>query len=317
MRLLLFLSLFACAVVGRPGMAALCGDDVDGVDVPCACGDIVVSDVVLGDGDPVTQELCRGDGLILRAASLNVISIDLAGNRLRGDGAGHGIVVIYGGDRGARIVSSQGRATISGFDSGVVASGDDLQLLERVDIRGVVRDGVRVRGPGVQVRDVTVIDAGRDGFAFSGRGFRSNGNHSLASKRHGFLIMGHDGVLDGSNRATANGGAGFMITGGSHWLSGCTASSNGKNGIEIVASGLLIEDCVSESNAGSGIGGHGGRWHLAGNVADGNGGHGILARGPGMTDAGGNRGRGNGYLITRGAVQCSIGGTACAGSEAE
>ena len=49
----------ACAVsllvlfTVSPAQAKLCGDDVQGQDVPCACGDTLVSGVVLSD-DPVT-----------------------------------------------------------------------------------------------------------------------------------------------------------------------------------------------------------------------------------------------------------------------
>ena len=305
--------MFVMVAADRPALAAsLCGDDVDGVDVPCACGDIVVSDVVLGDDDPVTGETCTGDGLILRAASLHVITVDLAGRTLRGSGSGHGLVVIYGGDRGARVISSAGRATIAGFDSGIVASGNDLQLLEGIDIRDVVRDGVRVRGPGLRVRDVVVSDAGRDGFAFSGRTFLSSGNRSLGSRRYGFMVMGHDGILEGGNQASASGSSGFLISGGGHSITACKATGNGKGGIEVVASGITIEGCVAESNAGNGIGGHGGRWRLVGNVAESNGGHGINVRGPGLIDGGGNSGHGNGYLLTKEAVQCSISGSPCA-----
>lgn len=312
MRSWILVFLIAGAMASGPASAGLCGDQVDGADVPCACGDIVVSDVVLGDDDPVTGDVCRGDGLILRAAGLQAITVDLAGRALRGDGTGHGIVVIFGGDLGARVISSGGRASITGFDSGVVSAGPDLQLLQGVDIRDAVRDGVRVRGPGVSIRDVSVTDVGRDGFAFSGRGFTATGNRSLGSGRHGFLVMGHGGGLGGGNRAVANAGAGFLLTGGSHWIEDCTATANGKNGIEIVASGLSIERCTVESNIGSGIGGHGGSWRLTDNLADGNGRHGINARGPGMLDGGGNSGRGNGFLMARGGVQCAIGSSPCA-----
>jgi len=298
-----------------PVAAKLCGDDVDGADVACACGDIVVSDLVLGDGDPVTSEVCDGDGLILRAASLYVITVNLAGQTLRGNGRGHGILVMYGGDRGARVISSPGRATLAGFDSGVVCSGTDLQLLEGIDVRDVATDGVRVRGPGLQVRDVVVNDAGRDGFAFSGREYRSINNRSHFSARHGFMIMGHEGILSG-NRATDSGGAGFLVSGADHAIDDCHAVANGKNGLEVVAGGVAIERCTVEWNGANGIEGHGARWRLADNVAQSNGGDGIRARGVGMVDAGGNRGSGNGYLARSDAVQCLIGGEPCSGGDA-
>ena len=40
--------------------AKLCGDNVGGHDVPCACGDVVVSDLTLTD-DPVARTVCPHD----------------------------------------------------------------------------------------------------------------------------------------------------------------------------------------------------------------------------------------------------------------
>ena len=64
--------------------AKLCGDDVNGQDIPCACGDILASSVVLGD-DPVTTEVCPRDGLLVRAQDeRSAIRLDLHGHTLRG-----------------------------------------------------------------------------------------------------------------------------------------------------------------------------------------------------------------------------------------
>ena len=47
-----FLSvLVLLSVLLVPAGAKNCGDDVDGVDVPCSCGDIVVSDLVMNEVD--------------------------------------------------------------------------------------------------------------------------------------------------------------------------------------------------------------------------------------------------------------------------
>ena len=53
------------AVLGMASAAAgkLCGDDVDGADVPCACGDVVVSSTVLDDDPVVSGAPCAHDGL--------------------------------------------------------------------------------------------------------------------------------------------------------------------------------------------------------------------------------------------------------------
>src|SRR5262245_19343711 len=105
-----------------PAGAKLCGDDVTGHDVPCACGDVVTSDVVLGAGDPVTQDTCPSDGLTVRArGTARTLTVDLAGQHLRGAGHGAGLLVVYGGPGGARVISTGGPATVEGFQDGVVA----------------------------------------------------------------------------------------------------------------------------------------------------------------------------------------------------
>src|SRR5262249_44514762 len=86
--------------------AKLCGDDVGGQDVPCECGDVVVSDLVLSD-DPVTQAPCPDDGLVVRApAAGHGLTIDLHGKTLRGSARGIGVWVLAGGPGGARLVST-------------------------------------------------------------------------------------------------------------------------------------------------------------------------------------------------------------------
>src|SRR5690349_7273720 len=139
--LLVFLSLALPATA----LAKLCGDDVAGQDVPCACGDVVVSDVALGD-DPVTQQPCPGDGLVVRAAAAgHGVTIDLRGRTLRGSGHGVGVWVLAGGPGGARVVSTGGPGTVDGFRDGVVANGNDtLALLDGIVATANGRDGVRV-----------------------------------------------------------------------------------------------------------------------------------------------------------------------------
>src|ERR1041384_6030684 len=106
--------------------AKLCGDDVGGQDVACACGDVIVSDVVLDASDPVTQERCAADGLVVRSPQASHgLTVDLRGQSLRGSGHGAGILLLDGGPGGASVVSTGGTtATIEGFQDGVLAHGD-------------------------------------------------------------------------------------------------------------------------------------------------------------------------------------------------
>src|SRR5579862_3150946 len=117
LRVLSFLALLLPATAH----AKLCGDDVQGRDVPCACGDTLVSSVVLTD-DPVTTTVCPGDGLIVRPSGVVGITVDLNGQTIRGSNRGSGLWVLAGG---ARVVSSRQPAHIEHFRDGVVAQGDD------------------------------------------------------------------------------------------------------------------------------------------------------------------------------------------------
>ncbi len=303
-----------------PAGAALCGDDVGGVDVPCACGDVVVSSTVLAADDPVTRTPCSHDGLLVRAAEgVGGLRLDLAGHTLRGNGAGVGLRVLSGGPGGTRIVSSGGEAILDGFDDGIVARGPDtLALLQDVTVRNSRRDGLRLTGREFVVRRVTATHSGRDGFALAGRGFEVNATHASDNGRYGYFVMGDSGLIgsDGSgNVAERSGRAGFNLMGAGHTLADCVARAGMRDGVVLHAERLEVRGCVAAGNGADGIVGIGSRLRLAGNVAEDNGGSGLAVRGAALTDAGGNRGRGNGTGPggeRRPAVQCEIAGTPCA-----
>ena len=310
-RICVVVLIFLCVT---PVAAKFCGDDVDGQDVACECGDVLVSDIVLG-GDPIASQVCDGDGLHVRAASQEPITIDFAGKVLRGSGRGDGLLIIYGGAGGAVVMSSRGPGLIENFGDGISAPGSDrLRLLENVTVRGVKRDGIRVRGHDYVIRRSRVTGAGRDGFVLAGRGYQVLSSVSSESGRHGFAVMGHSANLGRDTRAVGSRGYGYQISGGGHQISGCSSTGGAKSGIEIVASDVVVEKCVVENNQGSGIDGHGMRLILRGNRADGNGGHGIHVRGD-AADGGGNSGTNNGFVLAAEksvvAVQCRVGGVDC------
>jgi hypothetical protein len=312
-------ALFALAGlwVGMPAAAKLCGDDVGGNDVPCACGDIVVSDVVLGD-DPVSREVCPHDGLIVRAADArDGLLIDLHGRALRGSGQGAAVRVVAGGAGGARVVSSGGTARLEGFEDGVVGRGSNsVGLIEDLLIATSRRDGVRVTADDFVIRRVEVRDAGRDGFGLGGRGFQIDATRSVDSKRFGYFVMGDSGIIgraDAGNVALGSGHAGFNVMGAGHALTNCTAQGGGRVGLHLQAAQLTVRGCQAHANAGNGIEGVGNRWRLQDNLAADNRGDGIAVRGSRLADAGGNRGERNGNDEPgRPAVQCEIDGAACA-----
>ena len=311
------LALLALAVglVDRAA-AKRCGDDVDGVDVPCACGDEVVASTVLTD-DPVTATLCPHDGLLIRAEDERVsLLLDLGGHTLRGRHGGVGLRVVAGGPGGARIVSRAGVATLEDFDDGVVGRGRDaVALVQDLVVRGSRRDGVRVTGRDFVVRRVTVAGAHRDGFALGGTGFEISDTRAEDCGRFGYLVMGDSGIIGGQgagNVADRSGMAGFSLMGSGHTLAECRARGGRKDGVVLQAARLDVRGCESRDNAGDGISGTGNGLHLEGNVALDNGGDGVVVRGPRMIDGGGNRGAGNrGAGRERAAVQCAIGGAPC------
>lgn len=315
----LLVGLFAAgAVLGSGGAATAkrCGDDVDGADVPCACGDEVVASTILGD-DPVVRATCPFDGLLIRTRDgATAVVLDLAGHTLRGDGRGIGLRVLNGGPGGASIISRGGPGALDGFDDGIVARGQDgIALVEDVAIRGSRRDGLRVTGRDFAVRRVTVAGAARDGFALGGSGFEISDTHAEDCGRFGYLVMGDSGVIGGpgnGNVADRSGMAGFNLMGLGHTLAECTARGGRKDGVVLQASQLDVRGCEARDNDGDGITGTGSRLHLAGNQAVGNGGDGVAVRGQDLVDGGGNRGADNrGAGRERTAIQCAIGGATC------
>jgi hypothetical protein len=277
--------------------AKLCGDDVQGRDVPCECGDIVASDVVLGN-DPVTQTTCAHDGLVVRAPDWpRSVTVDLSGRTLRGGIHGTGIKVLHGGQGGARIISSGAPANIEGFDDGILAHGSGaLALIESVVPVGNHRDGIRVSGgDDYEIRNCEVRGAGRDGFSLTGSGFRLKGTRAVGSKRSGYNVMGQNGVLGEPGAglvAEANGEFGFNLMGMGHRVVECVASGAGKDGIMVMGMNLEIRGCTLAANGGSGISGMGGVL-LAGNRALNNDKNGIYVVGPEARDGGGNSGSGS------------------------
>ncbi len=313
-------ALLAVAVMlGLAGAAAAkrCGDDVDGADVPCACGDEVVANTVLTD-DPVTTATCPYDGLVIRVADdASSLILDLGGHTLHGKGRGIGLRVLGGGPGGVRIVSSGGPAALEGFDDGIVGRGrDGVALVEDLTIRGSGRDGLRVSGRYFVVRRVTVEGAHRDGFALGGTGFEISETRASDCGRYGYLVMGDSGIVGGAgsgNVADRSGMAGFNLMGLGHTLVDCAARGGRKDGVVLQASQLDVRGCEARDNTGDGITGMGSALHLADNAALDNGGDGVLLKGPGVIDGGGNRGTGNrGANRERAAVQCAISGAPCA-----
>ena len=312
--------LLAAGLWAAPVAAKLCGDSVDGHDVPCACGDVVVSSVTLTDDPVVKGGACPHDGLVVRAPdSPRALTIDLHGATLRGSGSGVGLRVVAGGPGGARVISSAGVGTIAGFLDGIVARGGDaLGQVQDITVTDSVRDGLRVAGNSFEVRRAVVRSAGRDGFALSGRGFQIVQSQASDCGRYGYFVMGTTaqiGLAGAGNVAERSGELGFNVMGVGHILADCTASLGRKAGLHLQATQLDVRGCRALDNGGDGIEGLGNYWQMSGNVALRNAGDGIRVRGVGVVDGGGNHGadnRGEDHSRARGAIQCAISGAPCA-----
>jgi hypothetical protein len=299
-----------------PVRAKLCGDDVQGQHVPCACGDTVVSDLTLTN-DPVSRSVCPGDGLIVRASGASRgITVDLRGKTLRGSGQGAGLWVVDGGPGGARIVSKGRFARLAGFRDGIVAQGSDtLALVDGVVVVRSLRDGVRVNGSHYVVNNTQVVKSGRDGFCLSGHDFRVTATRAVHSGRYGYFVMGVRSVVGlpvAGNASEGSGDAGFSLEGAWNSLSACKASGAVKDGVRLNGSHYIVDGCVVSGNGGSGIVGSGIDWQLSNNLATQNRYDGLVVRGVDVIDRGGNRGSENlGQRWRRAGLQCAISRVDC------
>ena len=297
-------------------MAKLCGGDVDGHHVACDCGDVVVSDVVLGY-DPVTHSTCSGNGLVVRAMGASQgVTVDLRGTTLRGSGKGTGVLILYGGPGGAHVISSGAPATIQNFRDGVFGHGSDaVALIDGVVAVGNKRDGVRVDTGAYEIRNSQAQGSGRDGFSLSGKGFRVSGTHAVNSKRYGYFVMGGGGTLGSAGAgpvAEISGAAGFSIAGSGHRLVDCVARHAAKHGVMLYGMHFEVRGCTASDNGWDGIFGMGMDLRVADNQALNNNSSGLFVSGMQARDLGGNKGSGNrGLHPQHPVVQCEISRRPC------
>lgn len=260
-----------CQWVGATTVrAGLCGDDVAGSDVPCACGDTLVSSVVLGD-DPIVQGTCASDGLLVHAPERTApIIIDLNGAALRGGNEGVAIRVAQPGTGGVTIVSRRAMGQILGFRDAIVADQPDtLRQAENLWIQGCAQDGVRVAGSGTRLRLIEVRSCARDGFVVRGNDWDLHDLRAAECGRAGFSFSGFNGRLGNTGAglmAESNRGAGFVLMGSGHELVDCYAAGNQGDGIHLNGVRLEVFGCLSTNNGGYGVGGAAGASYFARNV---------------------------------------------------
>ncbi|MBI5506719.1 MAG: hypothetical protein HY899_18170 [Deltaproteobacteria bacterium] len=246
--LLFFIATFHL-LIARPGIAAYCGDDVEGRRVACACGDTVIADTTLRADDPVVTTRCLLDGLILRASPFaDSIRVDLAGFTITGAPYGVGILVAAGGASGAVISGgTDAKATILGFGTGVMSVRTGaLARLENIALRGARRDGVRVVGRGVFLVDVEASDNSGDGIRLSGAGGRLIRTVASGNGGNGITIIADGTAVEAVTAGNAKDGA--VIRGSDNDLGGLRARENGGTGLLVQGRSNDTRGLVSEFN---------------------------------------------------------------------
>ena len=210
--LILLVSQAATAVAG------VCGDDVDGQRVACACGDTVVSDVRLQRSDPIATGACRDDGLVIDAAGdVESLTVDLGGLGLVGSGSGIGIQVRDGGASGAYLIGGpDGRpGQVAGFRVGVSArSSRGIRGAANLIVSGNEQDGIQLSGRSATLSGVVADENGRSGVNARGRDHALEGVAASGNGRHDLRVSGNGNYV-ATDDATAPHvtGSGNVVTG--------------------------------------------------------------------------------------------------------
>jgi hypothetical protein len=252
---------------------ANCGDTAGpgGTDVPCTCGDTVVTDTVLqAASDPVAANACNGNGLTLASG----VALDLGGNTLTGAGQGTGLTIPAGG------TASGG--TVRQFSVGVALS--DAGMAGQTSVSGLMIQansghGVTVElsntGSRVVFEDMEVLENGGHGFFLRSAPGLSNLDdvtYRIEKADYGFVLhdpltaltnIVHDNVGDGIHVGDAtqpadlaayigdaeifgNGGSGIVL------MQEGSPADCGSSGGQPGCSGATIANTSIHDNTGSG-----------------------------------------------------------------
>ena len=237
----LLLEVAIVAAVPSWAVARTCGDGSGegGRPVPCACGDVLVGDRRLSPDDPITHDVCDGDGLLVRVpAGHRVPVLDLGGATIAGNGRGIGIEVYDGGDGGLTI---RGPGSVRGFGIGVLANGA-LAALTDVSLTDNRSDGLRITGRAYTVSGCEARDNGGAGFFLRGADYRLSGNRALGNGLDGFSLGGRRASvgIEAANESSANGGNGVSVAGREHAVRNVVAMGNRGIGLHarVARSGL-------------------------------------------------------------------------------
>ena len=339
----------AIPLAAAPAPAADCGDTAGpgGTDVPCGCGDTVMTDTRLGKRDPVVSkrldDFCPEIGLEVAAG----VDLDLGGRHIRGSLAvdqvcgiairGDGVTVRNGkisrfGDRFSFGPFSFGVCQLEGFNGATIVDLEFSEVPFGILVAGgtghlVSRNRVNLdrfaTGFGVFIVSTTsatvaqnVVEGARRGTI----GVVADENSGLVLRENvvrfhgsGSLVSASNGALIEDNDVSDNKASGISIGGDSSTIRRNRFFRNGSLGLGVGGNGNVVTDNEVSEGRIEGLLVIGSGNTLAGNHVTRNPIRGLTAEGGGNIDGGGNVGTDNALPLPQfDPLQCQIDGVPCA-----
>jgi parallel beta-helix repeat protein len=319
---------------GGPTDHAICGDSVNAFsatgdpecnyfpantnqDIPCDCGDTVLSDTKLNGGDPVTFTTCTGEGLVIGANGITLNCDDLS---LTGSGIDDGI-----------LISSKSGVTvknclISEFANGIEADSCDGLTLKSNKLLFNFENGINFVSTTNSLLkanfshdnddDGISLDGDSDGNTVDGNKANSNGGAGIDvestssgnSVIHNTVERNQEPGINLEEDATGNSVAqnsvsrnnsdGIMVeeSANGNFITSNVVNDNADDGIDIESNDNTVFGNRGNRNSGNGL--ESDNSAATGNLFTNNvfnfdGEHGVCANTGTATDGGGNGGHGN------------------------
>lgn len=212
----------------------------------CSCGELVTMSRTLAR-DPVTAEVCAGDGLVVADG----VRLEFRGV-VHGSGSGTGVRIA----EGARDVVLSG-AVISGFDTGIASDSFTTRtLISGVRVGDSTRDGIRIVGDDNTVTNSVARTSASDGIVIDGNTNRVLKSTCSANGGSGLVVVGNANVLQ-LNRCETNGGHGIAVEGSGNALVRNVSDRNGGGGVEAIGPDNSFTHNQGFLNLGNGVHGSG------------------------------------------------------------
>lgn len=299
---------------------SVCGDTAgpDGTDIPCECGDKVVTNTKLTGSDPVVSknpdDICHGTALCIGADDITLDCKDLV---LRGPGYGYNAGVDLYDHSGVTIKKCKIQGFTVGIDagSGFGAASANSMLSNQLTNNGT---GIEVshstantvnnndasgnEGDGIAFDNVTAstfdnnktLNNGEDGI----HGYVSSNNVISNNRSEGNSYNGLFLEYSSINAVTGNqlndNDDGLDVEGSNNVISGNRTSENYEDGIDVEGDNNVLDSNNGNNNGENGIEVETGSGNVVlKNTFNKNGEHGICVV-SGNVNAGGNKGSNNG-----------------------